>query len=573
MSYLLIFILFIWIWSLQSKVSGLESQFKNGHQVAAAKSVTSAPAQPAFVVQTQPQVKTQTPAEVPVVEREPGFDFVAWFKEDWLLKLGIGLVIIGLGWFVSYAFANNWIGEVGRITLGLVTSTLVLAFGWWRMVKVPNQGASFMVLGEIGIIMTTLAGQYIYSFFSEFTSLGIIFASLVFVTLASVQFRRLPLAVVSLILAGLAPSLAHVSGISSEGLFLYLLIVVTGMLWAVVYTGWRPLVFTSLAIVSIYSFGFMVGGETNYFILGIIFLMSLMFFVSHTIGVTRTTTQNINSDLITSFLNGLLVLSLVLDQIPTNWQSLTLAAWAVVFAVGAFIVNKLTSRHEPFFIYGGISLVFVGVATAVELSGAALTVAFILEAIIFVLGVFFVTRDLAATRKSSWIFIIPAMLATSSIVSRSWQTSLVNEDFFVLLLLIGALSLIGFFFQSKEGFSLEDKKLNTASVFYVIGSVYTYILIWLALHVPGILPANLATMAALVVYTVVGLMAYSYGRMQAVTGMITYGGVLLAFVVGRLLIVDVWLMPLGARVVTFFLIGALLISTAFIGRGKHQDNS
>ncbi|MBI4021961.1 MAG: hypothetical protein HY372_01255, partial [Candidatus Andersenbacteria bacterium] len=45
-----------------------------------------------------------------------------------------------------------------------------------------------------------------------------------------------------------------------------------------------------------------------------------------------------------------------------------------------------------------------------------------------------------------------------------------------------------------------------------------------------------------------------------------YGAVLLGFVVLRLLFIDVWKLALTGRIITFFLVGALLVSTAFLGR-------
>ena len=46
------------------------------------------------------------------------------------------------------------------------------------------------------------------------------------------------------------------------------------------------------------------------------------------------------------------------------------------------------------------------------------------------------------------------------------------------------------------------------------------------------------------------------------------GGILLGFVVLRLLLVDVWAMDLVGRIITFVVIGVLLISTAFMGNSK-----
>jgi uncharacterized membrane protein len=45
------------------------------------------------------------------------------------------------------------------------------------------------------------------------------------------------------------------------------------------------------------------------------------------------------------------------------------------------------------------------------------------------------------------------------------------------------------------------------------------------------------------------------------------GGVVLGGVVLRLLLIDVWQMDLVGRIITFFVVGTLLLSTAFIKKG------
>lgn len=74
-----------------------------------------------------------------------------------------------------------------------------------------------------------------------------------------------------------------------------------------------------------------------------------------------------------------------------------------------------------------------------------------------------------------------------------------------------------------------------------------------------------AVMIALAIYTIAGIGAYFSGRR-------VYGGLLLGFVIARLLLVDVWRMELTGRIITFFLVGALLMSTAFLSRKKIHEN-
>jgi hypothetical protein len=70
-------------------------------------------------------------------------------------------------------------------------------------------------------------------------------------------------------------------------------------------------------------------------------------------------------------------------------------------------------------------------------------------------------------------------------------------------------------------------------------------------------------MISLVIYTIIGLIVYSSGQTTKL-----YGGILLGFVVIHLLLIDVWYLELTGRIITFFVVGTLLMLTAFIGRNK-----
>ncbi len=116
--------------------------------------------------------------------------FAAWIKEDWLLKLGALLLLIGFGWLATYAFLNNWIGPMGRIALGIIAGALFILLGWWRIQKYLHQGGVFLVLGSTTILLTTFAARQVYDFFTPFSALAIMFLSTAFVALASVKYRH-----------------------------------------------------------------------------------------------------------------------------------------------------------------------------------------------------------------------------------------------------------------------------------------------------------------------------------------------------------------------------------------------
>lgn len=556
-SFIAFAILFIWVW----KLNGVIRQLRPRSQQQPAPAVAPASASP------QP-----TPAySAPVAPKSDKLmDFVAWLKEDWLLKVGAVLLLIAFGWFVSYAFINNWIGPAGRIAIGLLAGVLLLLAGWWRMNKIVSQGGVIMVVGSTVVLLTTFAAREIYDFFTPASALAIMFATTALVALASVRFNTKSLALAGLVLAGLAPLLTDSPEPNFVGLFTYLLIVTAGATWIIMLKNWRDLTAAALIMIALYSAphwtGFLAIDQN--ILLALSFAFAALIFLTNTIGIVNMKSpekKELAPDLITAAGNGLFLLAWILTAGPDNWQSLLIAGWMMMFALGAFLVFRVSQRHEPFYVYVGVSIAMLAAATAVELDGPMLTLAYTVESALIPLLASLVLRDLRVASRLLLLLIGPIALSLASITSRAWRTGVLHDDFFVLLLLTGVLIGHGLFFWWRERAEQPSEEAKAGPILLVLGSIYAYTLLWLTTHA-AFLNDDLAVLVSLVVYTLSGITSYVYGEMKAVRVLRIYGGILLGFVVGRLLLIDVWRLELTGRIITFFVIGALLMSTTFLHR-------
>jgi len=522
---------------------------------------------------------TQTQAATPIITPEQtgptlSEKFVEWLKEDWLLKLGALLLLIGFGWLTTYAFLNNWIGPMGRIALGIVAGALFILLGYWRIKNYITQGGIFLVLGSTTILLTIFAARTVYDFFTPLSALGVMFLSTAFVALASVKYNSRALSLLSLTLAGIAPLLTKSPATDHVGLFAYLFVVILGAIWIVALTGQRELTAASLIIISAYSAPHLLSSSSFPLVdiqtlLLFAYAFTTLFFLTNTTGILKLKGKEIVPDLVAAAGNGLFLLAWIMTAAQDEWKSLIIAAWMIVFAVGAFLIFRITQRREPFYVYAGVGIAMLAAATSAELKGATLTIAYTIESGIIALIAYAVLRDIKIAERISLLLIGPVILSIGSITSRAWLTSVIHKDFFVLLVLGLTMLGLGTFFlrHVQETGDKEPRQLNATLL--IIGSAYAYVLLWLSLHV-GLLNDNTAVMISLVIYTIIGLIAYFYGLANGKRGLYLYGGALVGFVVGRLLLIDVWRMELAGRIVMFFLIGALLVSTAFLGRKKHD---
>jgi uncharacterized membrane protein len=568
----------IYIIRLGSRVKALENKLSQGVEVKQISQVvppislsglsTSQQPSDGFIPLPEEQARVSSESVEVSDVLSPEERLIAWLREDWLLKLGALLVLIGVGWFISYAFANNWIGPLGQISLGLLAGSLVLLLGAWRIKNHVYQGGVFLTLGSTIIILTTYAARSVYGMFTPASALLLMLLSIFFVALMSALYRRLPLALISLILAGIIPFMVGGS-FDYNALFAYLLIIIIGTIWVVAITGFDVVATAGVVLVALYSLphltSFNLTGADEGTLLLFAYAFAGLFFVANVVGFIRRPNSNLAPAVITAIGNGLLLLAWIIQTVPANLQSLTISAWMVVFVVGAFVALKLSGRQEPFYVYVGLGVVMLATATATELSGPALTIAYTLESALLILGVSAVVKKIEVTEMASFVLIGPAALSLPSLVSSSWRGGIWHGDLAVLSILAVTLMALGYYLWHKSRLEKSTSTSQAGLILAVLGSIYWYAIIWLCLHSLAA-SADTAVTIALIIYTLIGLGFYVLGRLRGHLTMTSYGGVLLIFVVGRLLTIDVWQMDIIGRVVVFLAVGVLLISTAFIGR-------
>jgi lysylphosphatidylglycerol synthetase-like protein (DUF2156 family) len=188
------------------------------------------------------------------------------------------------------------------------------------------------------------------------------------------------------------------------------------------------------------------------------YAFSLVFFITNTIGILKSenTKENIAIDTTTAAINGLFLLSWISIAAPEEWKSLIIVGWMMLFAITSFVIFMITKNRGPFFVYLGAGVAMLATATAIELRGAALTIAYIIEAGVLPFIAYAVTRDINISRRLTFLMILPAILSLENMFSNAWVFgfSFPFEDFFVLLLMPAMLFLLGIFFYA---FKSEEK--------------------------------------------------------------------------------------------------------------------
>jgi hypothetical protein len=298
------------------------------------------------------------------------------------------------------------------------------------------------------------------------------------------------------------------------------------------------------------------------------FIFVAVFFVANILGlIANENDENRAPHLIIAVLTAVYLMIGIGVGADPEWHSLLYAAWMLVFSLGSFVVYRAVERPLPFYIYGGTSVALLGAATASELSGPALTIAYTFEVSALVLVAASVLKSVRIASQISWLFLVPVILALESVFSSDWRTGIFHSDFFVIIMLTLALVICGVTLIKEKEPTPGDGG-NVGKTLLVGSGIYGVILIWLVFHAGRLLPEDTATLLALVLYTIIGLIFMREWRVTGIHAWKYAGGALIALVVARLLLVEVWNMALSGRIITFFVVGMMFLSTAVMRRQK-----
>ena len=582
MLFIIAFVAFVFLGfkvaELSNEVKQIKQRLDAGASVGTSQTmpVAQSIAQP---IPQKPAVPLGFPTMTPIPQsglRDEGPDafaqFTAWFSHNWLLKIGVFLILIGFGWFISYAFVHDWIGPVGRVALGLISGLLLMFLGTMRMEMSATQGKMFLVLGSALVFITSYAARTVYGFFTPGLSLAFAFMVSAYVSYVAIHFNTKILVMYGLVIAYFAPVVTTVAQ-DSILLFSYLVVVSLISIWLASYKGWREINVVALIGFGFFTLPYMLGINAlseaqELFVLGAIYLMAFAYFLASIVGVIKSKDSADQSDIVVAIFDAAMIIMATLAFVPVEMQSWMLIIWILVFSIGSYIAFSSTQKENIFYVYALISIVLIAVATAIEFDGKALLYAYAIESAVISVAGYLVTRRLDVGYGLSLLMAGPVIMSLPSLVSDAWDTGIRHEDFAILIVVGLVLCGLGFFYYISED---EKEKYNDSSVskaythLITIGSLYFIALIWLCAGATFVTEGT-AVLVSLVSYTLIGIICYFYGLMANKDNFRVYGGALLIFVILRLLIVDVWDMALASRIVTFISIGLLFISTAFIGK-------
>ncbi len=546
------------------------------------------PVPPGPLSKVQPPIP---PRPEPMVSGAPDTDLESRIGSHWLNRIGIAAVLIGVSYFLKFAFDNNWIGPAGRVIIGLLAGSAVLV--WSERFRSRGYKVFSYSLKAVGI------GVLYLSLWAAFQMYALIPAGAAFVAMLAVTASTAVMALAqdAEILAALAlvggfttPVLLSTGQNKELQLFSYVVLLDVASLVLVAIKPWRRLVLLSyVGTVLLY-----IGWYSRFYdrsqlrlTLGFATLFFSIFAIAPLIArQPENETATLSTvPLLLAFVNAavyFLQVYVMYEQVDKNamaWFALALAA------VYIFLSRQARARHPDaatqslHLLHLALAIGFITIAIPIRLDAHWITIGWFVEAGIllwvadrihsdflnaFAVGALAlgVGRLLFIDNFSSGRLIFNARLATHAVAiavlaTVAWQSSKRSDErgknaAAIAIVAMNALALIGL---SREISAYYAQQMSTVR----LGLGPWNRADWLNFRNVEI--ARDFTYSALWMFYGGILMAIGFWRRSAFVRW--QGLILIAATIVKVFVYDVSQLDRGYRILSFIVLGILLLAVSF----------
>jgi len=333
------------------------------------------------------------PRVKPTFKAKAEADLESRIGSHWLNRIGIAAVLIGISYFLKFAFDNNWIGPTGRVTIGLLAGIAVVV--WSERFRAKGYRAFSYSLKAVGIGALYLSLWAAFQIYNLIPS-GVAFVMMLAVTSATGAMawaQDAQLLAAFALTGGFATPVLLSTGQNREmALFSYIALLDLCTLFLVVFKPWRRLLLMSYAGTLLLY----VGWYSRFYTrnqLDLTLTFATLFFAIFAIAPLVTLQPNGEAALLASvsaffafvnavvyFLQAYAMIEEV-DQSYMAWFALALAA-VYIFLSRQVHTRKITpgATQVLHYLHLAVALGFITVAIPIRLDAHWITIGWFVEA-------------------------------------------------------------------------------------------------------------------------------------------------------------------------------------------------
>ncbi|TSC76430.1 MAG: membrane protein [Parcubacteria group bacterium Gr01-1014_31] len=548
------------------------------------------------------------PGEITAAKKpRPAGDLEARIGGQWLAKIGVLALLLGVSFFLKYAFDNNWIGPAGRVMIGVLFGVGLLGLGEYFR---PRYGAYGQALSGGGIAVLYLSAYASYGFYHLVpSSLAFVFMAVVTVTagVLSVLTNQVTLVGIGIVGGFLTPLLVAAGQPSLPAYFGYLALLDVGILGVSFYRNWRVLNLLGLAGTALlYTLWYeqhyvAVQQWTLAAFLSAFFTIFLASTVSHNL-VNRKKSEPY--DLVLLAVNGFGFFLLLYELFDGHRTGMSFAAMglAVLYFGLAVLSHEFNPEDKRLALsLPGLSVTFLTVALGLILEQRWLTLGWAVEAVVLV-WLSFTLKDkfYRAFAAVISVLVLGRLLAMELSLPAAEYRLIANPRVLVFAFSVACLSGVGALYHQFKA-AVSDKEYKFIKAIVVTANMLALVALsaevvdFYAAKVRALVPSaalptfgrglpkpdsqyyaavrslrqwESITLSILWALYAVGVIAVGFVRKSR---LLRVGGILLiGFTMLKFFLYDLWGLGTLYRIIISIALGVLLLVASF-GYNKYKD--
>ena len=517
--------------------------------------------------------------QIPAQSASPGVSLETRIGGQWLNRIGIVAVLVGLSYFLKLAIENDWIGPGTRVAIGLIAGVGLI---WWSERFRARAFAAFAYsLKAIGIGALYLSLWAAFQFY-HLVSAPVAFFAMILVTTGSVamSLRQNSELLAAFALAGgfLTPVLVSTNQNHEVALFCYVILLDLGTVWVVAVRGWQRLLLASFIGTALLFAAWASSYYTEDQLATTLFFATFFFLLyaaAPFLGRKPVGERYPNVMVALALFNAAAYFTACYLMMYVHYR-MELAWLTVAVAALFFVLTRAVQRREgsahPLFgpLYLALGVGFLTIAIPLKLESYWNTLGWMVEG-----GALFWAAHRSRRRLLRILGLGAFALGIFRLImvdSFSREPLLINPRFGLYLLAIGALALLAYFVSNEAG--AENRQWAAAAIIGI------NLLALLALHfeVLGYFQQQLAlaysyherhsietvrdfAYSAVWMFYGSGLMVIGFWKRSAFLRWQAI--ILLAITVLKVFLVDINTLERGYRIAAFIVLGAILLAVSF----------
>lgn len=446
------------------------------------------PPPPASITAGEEEAEEEVKTEEKVEKKKEAMDLEEKIGGRWFAKIGIAVLIIGVSFFLKYAFDQNWINPTMRVIMGLAAGLVLLVIGEKTIRKYANYG---QIISGGGIALLYLSIFSAFNFYHLIMDLtAFLFMALVTLVgiMLSLRYNALSLMMASII-GGFATPFLISSGVNHQiPLFIYITLLDLAILIVSFFKNWRALSITgmtgTLIVFSSWFDNFYTKDQlaSTMFFLTIFFLIySVSSFIYNVVNKEKSGGAEQVMTLLSAFIYFAVSYNLLKPEYDGALGIFALLL-AIYYFIWAYAVKAATPNDDRLYNFlAFLSIGFITLAVPLQFDKFVITIIWTIEGVLISLvGSRIKGRGgliIKALGLGVFMMAIIRTLALDQIEYTKKSALLLNKVFLSSLFAIIGSYLIAFFykyasFDEKDPQALETNK-KVIAIFIFVASFLT----------------------------------------------------------------------------------------------------